>query len=182
MLCPLTPYFKFVNSANMCSNKRQPVLTDLAITEAGLNSQLNPLSADRQTDRQTCGTTQGTFTPQLDKKIGNETRSINIYFLWRRQTTDVLWHFECNQIWYTIRQLFSHIKGLEYLNTSCTKHRATWKNHVRQIYIRNAVVTPIVVAARSKAWVCGRSLAEVVGSNPAGGMDVCLLWLSCVVR
>jgi hypothetical protein len=32
------------------------------------------------------------------------------------------------------------------------------------------------VAAGSKAWVCGRSLAEIVGSNPArGGMDVCLL-------
>ena len=29
------------------------------------------------------------------------------------------------------------------------------------------------VAARSKAWVCGRSPAEIVGSNPTGGMDVC---------
>jgi hypothetical protein len=27
---------------------------------------------------------------------------------------------------------------------------------------------PIPVAARSKAWVCGRSLAGIVGSNPAG--------------
>ena len=26
---------------------------------------------------------------------------------------------------------------------------------------------------RTKAWVCGRSLAGIVGSNPAGGMDVC---------
>jgi len=25
---------------------------------------------------------------------------------------------------------------------------------------------------RSKAWVCGRSLAEIMGSNPTGGMDV----------
>ena len=32
------------------------------------------------------------------------------------------------------------------------------------------------VAARCKAWVCGRSPAETVGSNPTGGMDVC-----CVV-
>ena len=31
------------------------------------------------------------------------------------------------------------------------------------------------VAAQSKAWVCGRSLAGVVGLNPAGGMDVCPL-------
>jgi hypothetical protein len=26
-----------------------------------------------------------------------------------------------------------------------------------------------------KAWVCGHSHAKIVGSNPAGGMDVCLL-------
>ena len=38
------------------------------------------------------------------------------------------------------------------------------------------------VAARSKAWVCGRSPAEIVGSNPIGGIDVCLLWVLCVVR
>jgi len=34
---------------------------------------------------------------------------------------------------------------------------------------------PVPVAARSKAYVCGRSTAEIVGSNPTGGMDVCLL-------
>jgi hypothetical protein len=28
----------------------------------------------------------------------------------------------------------------------------------------------------------GRSPAEILGSNPTGGMDVCLLWVSCVVR
>jgi hypothetical protein len=38
------------------------------------------------------------------------------------------------------------------------------------------------VAARSKAWVFGRSLAGIAGSNPAGGMDVCLLWVLCVVK
>jgi len=41
---------------------------------------------------------------------------------------------------------------------------------------------PIPVAERSKAWVCGRSLAGIVGSNTAGGMDVCLLWVLYVVR
>jgi hypothetical protein len=39
------------------------------------------------------------------------------------------------------------------------------------------------VGARSKAWVCGHSLAGIAGSNPAGGMDVCLLWvLLCQVE
>ena len=32
-------------------------------------------------------------------------------------------------------------------------------------------VVPIPVAARSKAWVCGRSIAGIVGSNPARGME-----------
>jgi hypothetical protein len=38
---------------------------------------------------------------------------------------------------------------------------------------------PIPAAARSKAWVCGRSLAGIVGSNPTGGMDVCLVSVVC---
>jgi hypothetical protein len=33
---------------------------------------------------------------------------------------------------------------------------------------------PVPVTARSKTSVCGRSPAEIVGSNPTGGMDVCL--------
>jgi hypothetical protein len=47
-------------------------------------------------------------------------------------------------------------------------------------------ILPIPVAARSEAWVCGRSLAGTVGSNPAGGMDVsrecCVLSGSLCVR
>jgi hypothetical protein len=34
---------------------------------------------------------------------------------------------------------------------------------------------PISVAARSKARVCCRSLAGIVGSNPAGDMDFSLI-------
>jgi hypothetical protein len=41
---------------------------------------------------------------------------------------------------------------------------------------------PIPVAARSKAWVCGRSLTGIVDSNPAGSMDVCLLWVLSLRR
>jgi hypothetical protein len=33
----------------------------------------------------------------------------------------------------------------------------------------------ISVAAPNKVWVCGHSLAGIVGSNPTGGMAVCLL-------
>ena len=31
----------------------------------------------------------------------------------------------------------------------------------------------VPVAAQSKAWICGRSPIEIVGSNPIGGKDVC---------
>jgi len=37
------------------------------------------------------------------------------------------------------------------------------------------------VAARSKACICGRLPAEIACSNPGGGMDVCLLWVLCVL-
>jgi hypothetical protein len=43
------------------------------------------------------------------------------------------------------------------------------------------ICSPIPVAARSKAWVCGRSLAGIAGSNLAVGMEVCLLWVLSVV-
>jgi hypothetical protein len=38
---------------------------------------------------------------------------------------------------------------------------------------------PIPVAARSQALVCGRALAGIAGSNPTGGMDVCLVQCLC---
>jgi hypothetical protein len=39
---------------------------------------------------------------------------------------------------------------------------------------RVSTYVPIPVAALFKAWVCGRSLAGIAGSNPAGGMDFCI--------
>ena len=36
----------------------------------------------------------------------------------------------------------------------------------------NCFLLPISVAARSKAWVYGRLLAGIVGSNPTGGLSV----------
>jgi hypothetical protein len=37
------------------------------------------------------------------------------------------------------------------------------------------------VVTRSKALVCGRLVAGITGSNPVGGMDVCLLSLYVVL-
>jgi len=46
---------------------------------------------------------------------------------------------------------------------------------VRRIFGRKEREMPISVAVLSKAWVCGRSPADIVGSNPAGGVNVSLL-------
>jgi hypothetical protein len=42
------------------------------------------------------------------------------------------------------------------------------------MYLVNYLM-PIAVASRSKSWVCGRSLAGVAGSNPAGGEGISLV-------
>ena len=56
------------------------------------------------------------------------------------------------------------------LEISFYKTKFSWIKFVR---------IPVPVAARYKAFVCGRLLAGNVGSNPTGFMDVYLL---CVVR
>jgi len=38
------------------------------------------------------------------------------------------------------------------------------------------------VATRYKAWVCGRWIDGIAGSNLAGGIYVCVLRMLCVVR
>jgi hypothetical protein len=43
-------------------------------------------------------------------------------------------------------------------------------------------MAPTPAAARSKAWVCVRSLDGIAGSNPAGDMDICLLCVLCIIR
>jgi hypothetical protein len=48
------------------------------------------------------------------------------------------------------------------------------------IYICIYIYMLVTVVARSKAWVCGRSLTGIAGSNPAGGLDFRLLWMLCV--
>ena len=47
--------------------------------------------------------------------------------------------------------------------------------YIVNTFVESNLLRVIPVAARSKAWVCGRSLAGIAGSIPAGGMDVCLL-------
>jgi hypothetical protein len=41
--------------------------------------------------------------------------------------------------------------------------------------VSSGIVVSISICDPTDHWVCGRSLAGIVGLNPAGGMDVCLL-------
>jgi len=44
---------------------------------------------------------------------------------------------------------------------------------IKTIYVNQYILSPIPVAARSKAWFCGSPLAGTAGSNPTGRMNVC---------
>ena len=54
----------------------------------------------------------------------------------------------------------------------------THDTHNRQISMPPVGLEPTISAGE---WQ-GRSPAEILGSNPTGGMDICLLWVSRVVR
>jgi hypothetical protein len=47
--------------------------------------------------------------------------------------------------------------------------------HVFAVTPNIGLLASILVAAWSKAWACGRSLAGIAGSTPAEGIDVCRL-------
>jgi len=71
-------------------------------------------------------------------------------------------------------------KGVSFCWSDIVQHHL---NLLKQILLTLFFITfsksvhiPVPVAARSKVKVCGLSPAETVGSNPTGGMDVCLLW------
>lgn len=60
---------------------------------------------------------------------------------------------------------------------------ATCKRRKYIIYVCNLTIilhiikkNSIPVVMRSKVWVCNRLLVGIVGSNPARGVHVCLLW------
>ena len=55
-----------------------------------------------------------------------------------------------------------------------------WK-YVANFWVLNTKI-PVPVAACSKAWICGRSLAGIACSKTVEGMDVFILWVLCVVR
>jgi len=71
-----------------------------------------------------------------------------------------------------------------YYNASSLIH-SKWCRHAKDLRLKYMLLyerTPaILVAARSKAEVCSRSIAGIAGSNPVEGTDVRLLCLLCSV-
>ena len=63
-------------------------------------------------------------------------------------------------------------------------------NHQSTLYAQHIGVSPCPLftlmfkgrRAVYKAWICGFSLAGIAGSNPAGGMDVSLVYVVCVLQ
>jgi len=62
--------------------------------------------------------------------------------------------------------------------------RLEWTGHIirmeekripKKVLNGNFLTTRAVGRPRTGRAVCGRSPAEIVGSNPTGGMDICLL-------
>jgi hypothetical protein len=78
----------------------------------------------------------------------------------------------------TVSSVYSKFKSLRW-RTLCKFHIRFKLTCVLYIYM---ILRPVPVAAQSEAWVFGRLLAWVVGSNPTGNMDVCLLCVLRVVR
>jgi len=78
--------------------------------------------------------------------------------------------------------MFPH-SDLKPQNDSRTVQQAVHKNWlINDKYHEKLEKNAISVAMPSKAWVCGRLIARIGGSIPAGGTDVCLLRVLCVVR
>jgi hypothetical protein len=57
-----------------------------------------------------------------------------------------------------------------------------WNCKIELLFGAINLRTPIPLAAPSQACVCGCSLAGIAGSNPAGCMGICLLWVLFIVR
>jgi hypothetical protein len=55
----------------------------------------------------------------------------------------------------------------QFYTSNNTARGARWRSWLKHYATnRNVAGSPIPVAVRSKAWVCGRSLSRIVGSNP----------------
>ena len=87
-------------------------------------------------------------------------------------------------LWCHIKHLNPELNPVCYLLALLAHHFL----HVSRIRVKSLTLRLLMsyiyiyIYDLSRRAACGRSPAEIVGSNPTGGMDICLLWVSCVVR
>jgi hypothetical protein len=62
-------------------------------------------------------------------------------------------------------------------SSSTSSGNFTQKHVLSHILGRLYLQQPVPVAARARKWVCGRLLAGIAVSNPAGGLEACFLWV-----
>jgi hypothetical protein len=83
---------------------------------------------------------------------------------------------------------FKSIYSTSHVAISVVKKKLPWlmkwtkAHYLCTIMWKYVKLLSIPVAERSKVWVCSRSPAGIAGSNPAGGMDGCPLWVLCVCQ
>jgi hypothetical protein len=89
--------------------------------------------------------------------------------------------YSCGHVGYHITRILFALHAPDFKYGKDGLMKVSWPKHVVKINIKYIVFdrnqkcvlfsfslikgVPIPVAARSKVWVCGRSLAEIVGSN-----------------
>ena len=99
-----------------------------------------------------------------------------------------LWHQKLVKL--KTKFAFYSLINCQQIHTNYSNSHNT--NYVQAILVGVSVSqSDFLTHSHNECYVCltlsrraaaGRSPAEIVGSNPTGGMDICLLWVSCVVR
>ena len=100
-------------------------------------------------------------------------------FVWKFTTVQVRRVFnplnpELNPICYLLALLAHHFLRVSRIRVKSLTLRLLM-SYILYIYIY-IYGAPILDVSRS------HTTTQIVGSNPTGGMDICLLWVSCVVR
>ena len=73
------------------------------------------------------------------------------------------------------------VQEIQLISVVAFLFRQSQPQHTNKTQLRMVIFTgcnmalPVPEAARSKTWVCGRSPAEIVTSNPTGGVEICLV-------
>ena len=120
------------------------------------------------------------YKEQVQKYTGLVTKTLKSEHVIVRQRKESLWIAECKNGAALPSFPSTVITKCDKFHNAVLMKWVEEHTHKKLQSISHKILIP--VAARSKVWVCGLSLAGFAGSNPAWGTYVCLLWVLCVVR